>query len=78
MKQRAQRTGTDPALAVLAEHVVKRRRAKGISQEEAAHRAGVALRTLQNLESGRLNPSYLTLRAVAQGLEVPLRLLVSD
>ncbi len=62
----------------MAEHIVKRRQAKGLSQEETAHRAGVALRTLQNLESGRLNPSYLTLRAVARGLEVPLRLLVSD
>jgi transcriptional regulator with XRE-family HTH domain len=66
----------DPVLVALGARIVRLRKAAGLTQEAAAHEGGVALRTLQNLEAGRLNPGYLTLRAVAGGLGVtPAKLL---
>lgn len=66
-----------PALKKLAAAVVHQRNKINITQEEAAHRASVALRTLQNLESGRLNPSYLTLNRIAVGLEISISKLLT-
>ncbi len=66
----------DPALVALGARIVRLRRAADLTQEACAHESGVALRTLQNLEAGRLNPGYLTLRAVAGGLGItPAKLL---
>ena len=77
-----QRRGSDETseeqLAALAAAIVKRRHAKKLTQEAASYEAGIALRTLQNIESGRLNPSYLTLRAVASALHTPLAKLIPD
>ncbi len=70
MKRSARPTGPDPALADLAQAVLLKRQALDFTQEEAAHRAGLSLRHYQNLESGRLNPSYLTLKAVAAALSI--------
>jgi len=78
MKQRTRAAASDAALVELGAEVVRRRQAKGLTQEETAHRANVSLRTLQNLEVGRLNPTYLTLRSIAKGLDVSLGLLVRD
>jgi transcriptional regulator with XRE-family HTH domain len=66
----------EDALTRLATAVVERRSALGLTQEAAAHEAGIALRTYQNLEAGVLNPGYLTLGAVARGLEVRLSVLI--
>ncbi len=56
----------------LAEAVRAARAASGASQESVAFSAGISVRHYQELESGRLNPSYLTLRSVAVALNVPL------
>jgi transcriptional regulator with XRE-family HTH domain len=53
------------ALERLAKAVRRARDAAGKTQETTAFEAGLSVRHLQELESGRLNPSYLTLRAVA-------------
>ena len=55
-------------LADLGKPVAGRRNGRKLSQEETAHRAVSTLRTLQNLDGGRLNPSFLTLRALAIAL----------
>lgn len=68
----------DAGLDCLAVRVVSLRRNAGLTQEESAHRAGVSLRTYQNLEKGRLNPSYLTLRKISKGLGATLAELVQD
>lgn len=57
--------GANPALKRLARAVRKARSAAGLTQEDAAFAAGVSVRHYQELESGRLNPSYLTIVAVA-------------
>jgi transcriptional regulator with XRE-family HTH domain len=67
-----QRTPEEDAksLAELAAAISKARAAKKMTQEELAYQAGVALRTLQNLEAGTLNARYTTLKSVAKGLSV--------
>lgn len=55
----------------------KARGAAGLTQEDVAFAAGVSVRHYQELESGRLNPSYLTLTAVAAAIKVPLTDLVA-
>ncbi len=77
-RERISGASREPELHALAAAIRKRREAKGLTQEEAAYEAGVALRTLQNLESGRLNPSYLTLRSVAEALSASLGKLIPD
>jgi len=59
-------------LTALGSAIATRRKAKALTQEELAHRSAVALRTLQNLEGGKLNPSYKTLQAIAAGFAVPI------
>jgi transcriptional regulator with XRE-family HTH domain len=47
-----------------------------MTQEEVAFAAEFSIRHYQSLESGRLNPSFLTLRAVAAALDTSIALLV--
>lgn len=77
MKQR-QPAGADPALAALGARIATRRKTKGYTQEDLAHEAGIALRSLQTAEGGTLNPSYLTLRKIAAGLETSVARLLTD
>lgn len=48
--------------ASLAERLVRRRRAAGLSQAELARRAGVRPETLNRIEKGRTTPDYATIR----------------
>ena len=48
--------------ATLAEKLVRRRRASGLSQAELARRAGVRPETLNRIERGRTTPDYATIR----------------
>ena len=58
------------------------RTAKGLSQEQVAHAAGIASFTLNKLESGHSNPQspanprLRTLVAIAQVLDVPVATLI--
>ena len=46
----------------LAEKLVRRRRAAGLSQAELARRAGVRAETLNRIERGRTTPDFATVR----------------
>lgn len=48
--------------ATLAEKLVRRRRASGLSQAELARRAGVRPETLNRIERGRTTPDFATVR----------------
>lgn len=48
--------------ASLAEKLVRRRRAAGLSQAELARRAGVRSETLNRIERGRTTPDFATVR----------------
>jgi ribosome-binding protein aMBF1 (putative translation factor) len=48
--------------ATLAEKLVRRRRAAGLSQAELARRAGIRPETLNRIERGRTTPDFATVR----------------
>jgi DNA-binding XRE family transcriptional regulator len=48
--------------ASLAEKLIRRRRAAGLSQAELARRAGVRPETLNRIERGRTTPDFATVR----------------
>lgn len=61
----------------IADRVRDARQAAGLTQQDLASRAGVALRTLNHIESGK-EPRIPTLRAIARVLDVPLTELVGN
>ncbi len=54
--------GFDLDRASLAEKLVRRRRATGLSQAELARRAGIRPETLNRIERGRSTPDFKTVR----------------
>ena len=73
-------TGRDEAQALqrLAQIIRRARAAAEMTQEDVAFAAGVSVRHYQELESGRLNPSFLTLRAVAAATGTTLAKLAAN
>ena len=59
-------------LIALGEKVRKARMSKGISQTELANNIGKDQPSLNRLERGRINPSYIYLLEVCEGLEITL------
>lgn len=60
----------------LAHKIVQNRKMLGMSQEELSEKANINLRTLQRIEKGASDPRGHTLRAIAEGLEVPVEELM--
>ncbi len=61
--------GTDDDLLDAFAKVLRQRRlARGLSQEELAHRAGVSMRYVSLLESRQHQPSLSTIRGLSLGL----------
>jgi transcriptional regulator with XRE-family HTH domain len=50
--------------------LVAARRSRLWSIRELSHRAGIATRTLNDIELGRTTPSLLTIRKVSEALEI--------
>ena len=64
---------------VVGTNINRLRVAKGITQEEAAHRADIDLTYWGGIERGRRNPSLLVLVRIAQTLSIsPVELLRTD
>jgi DNA-binding XRE family transcriptional regulator len=55
--------------ASLAEKLVRRRQAAGLSQAELARRAGVRPETLNRIERGRTTPDFATVRKLAVAMD---------
>ena len=53
------------------------RKAKGLSQEELAHRAEVHQTYLSGVERGRRNPSILVLARIAAAMDEDIEALIS-
>lgn len=62
----------------LGQRIQQARRAKGWTQEDLAHHAGLDFSYLNQLENGKRNPSLSTLYKIATALEVPLKGLLPD
>jgi len=63
---------------LVARNVRRLRRERGYSQSELARRADLAKQTLSSIEAGEANPTVLTLSAIADGLQVPVALLLTE
>ena len=48
------------------------RKMKNITQEELAHAIDKDQQSIQRLEAGKINPSFLYLQQIAKGLDVSL------
>ena len=55
------------------------RKEKGVSQAQLAHTIGKDQQSIQRLEAGNINPSYVYLQEIADGLNITLvELLTSE
>jgi y4mF family transcriptional regulator len=63
-------------LFIIIKQIKERREMLKITQEALADLAGVGLRTLKQLESGKANPSFNTLQKIADVLGMELILQV--
>ncbi len=52
------------------------RKLAGLSQTALAKKAGISRNMIVGIENGTMNPSYLTLVAIAEALEVLLKELI--
>jgi len=68
----------DFLLAKLGERIREIRKAKNMTQAELAHAIGKDQQSIQRLEAGKINPSYVYLREVATGLGTQLKELVEN
>ncbi len=64
------------AIKTLGEHIKKVRKSKGYSQDRLYLEAGFSRGTMSRIESGKVNPTYLTLLKIANTLGVPVKKLV--
>jgi DNA-binding XRE family transcriptional regulator len=61
-----------------APKVIKEQREKLVmSQADLARKAGLTRQTISNLEAGRYDPSYRTLRVLSRTFEIPLGTMLS-
>ncbi|HYG85607.1 MAG TPA: helix-turn-helix transcriptional regulator [Azospirillum sp.] len=51
---------------------------RGLTQEEVAHRAGIAIGYLSQLENGRRNPSLLLIAALCGALDIQISDVIKD
>jgi len=58
----------DKRLEALARNVKSLRHERGLTQEQVADRSGLHLTYVAGIESGRRNPTFITLVALAAGL----------
>lgn len=74
-------TATLPNVAdlqvVFGKRVRELRKARGFSQEELAHRAGIHWTYLGGIERGERNPALVNIGRIAAALRVPLAELFS-
>lgn len=64
----SEEAGLELDRATLAEKLVQRRRAVGLSQAELARRAGVRPETLNRIERGRTMPDFATVRKLVTAM----------
>jgi XRE family transcriptional regulator, fatty acid utilization regulator len=65
-------------LLQLGERVARQRQKRGLTLERLAYEMGMSKGNLSDVERGRRDPRFTTLRAVAIGLGIPLSHLLKD
>jgi transcriptional regulator with XRE-family HTH domain len=59
---------TEPADRALAEAIRRIREERGLTQEDAAHAAGLTVGSFARIERGRSTPAWTTVKRVAAAL----------
>ncbi|MFM2044697.1 MAG: hypothetical protein RLY86_3273 [Pseudomonadota bacterium] len=70
-------TAVMETLKAFGAHLRAVRTEKGLTQEDLAHRTGVSVGYLSQLENGRRNPSLLLMLALGEALGVRVEQLLS-
>jgi transcriptional regulator with XRE-family HTH domain len=65
-------------LEVIIAAIKKRRQMLAVTQEHLAELSGVALRTIKEIESGKGNPTFITLSRIADVLGMEIKLEVKQ
>ena len=71
-------TDPDAFLIAYARVLCRHRKDLGLSQEELAFRAGLSMRYVSLLESGKHQPSLGTMKALADALETSLAAMIAE
>lgn len=59
-------------------HTLRRLRTEGgLTQEDLAHRSGLTVAALARIERGQANPTWTTVRRLADGLETTLKTIAA-
>jgi len=64
-------------LKEIGERIRVIRNQKGLTQKQLAHLIGKDQQSIHRLETGNINPSFIYLYEIAQGLEVSLQEIVN-
>ena len=64
-------------LLLLGNRLSKLRKAKGLSMEKFAYEASVSKGNVCDIEGGRRNPRYCTLRSLASALDISVAQLLN-
>ena len=67
----------DILLKDLGNRIREIRKERGMSQKQLAYKIGKDKQSIQRLESGNVNPSYIYLLQVCTGLEIELKDVLS-
>lgn len=67
-----------PALVTLGETIRSLRKARGISQEELAHRSQLDRAYISSIERGKQNPGVMTIIQIAKGMDVSVAEIFMD
>ncbi|MFZ3118561.1 MAG: helix-turn-helix transcriptional regulator [Variovorax sp.] len=70
------RHANDPALIALGDAVRALRLARGLSQEELAHRSAIERSYMSSIERGTQNPGVMSIVRIARGMDVSLKELM--
>lgn len=65
-------------LVRLGERIAKQRRKRGITLERLAYEMGISKGNLSDIERGKRDARFTTMKAIAEGLDMSLSQLMRD
>ncbi len=65
-------------LVALGHRIATERKKRGLTLEKLAYEMGISKGNLSDIENGKKDPRYTTLKAIADGLEIPLSKLLRE
>jgi transcriptional regulator with XRE-family HTH domain len=72
------RHANDPVLVALGAAIRRCRLAKGVSQEELAHRSNIDRSYMSSIERGGQNPGVLSIVRIAQAIDLTMTELMAE